>query len=408
MAVSWTLAAVLALWYGRGRRPSPGSLRMFIWAEAAVCVLRIYTAVAAAVADGTSETHGSTGNGTHSGTRNGTNGSNGRRNGSNSTGPVVTTVPASYLLFDDPVEGGLQVARWIAIACCCGLAVAVTILHARSELGEMELNAWVYLRHPPPPSSRRRRRIAAASSKGGSGGARGGERGDGPGGGHGSGSGGVSGESSGSGGESDSDSDGESDGSGEGNNPSPFSSSSSSCHCFSCGGRRGRRLVVPRLARVSWLEKYRIFGGMCGFLFHSASKVWFTVLYGELINAIFDGDGPEASRILACMFAASVVMGLFDAFGALLLEIASASIAASLQRHTFGAMVRSRAMRGRWGGENGERWERTERTERERRENRERDMREFIDRDQTERKHTDSPLGDCDANTAEMKRCEEI
>ena len=396
MAVSWTLAAVLALWYGRGRRPSPGSLRMFIWAEAAVCVLRIYTAVAAAVADGTSETHGSTGNGTHSGTRNRTNGTNGSN--SNSTGPVVTTVPASYLLFDDPVEGGLQVARWIAIACCCGLAVAVTILHARSELGEMELNAWVYLRHPPPPSSRRRRRIAAASSKGGSGGARGGERGDGPGGGHGSGSGGVSGESSGSGGESDSDSDsdGESDGSGEGNNPSSFSSSSSSCHCFSCGGRRGRRLVFPRLARVSWLEKYRIFGGMCGFLFHSASKVWFTVLYGELINAIFDGDGPEASRILACMFAASVVMGLFDAFGALLLEIASASIAASLQRHTFGAMVRSRAMRGRWGGENGERWERwerTERTERERRENRERDMREFIDRDQTEREHTDSPFG---------------
>ena len=338
---------------------------MFIWAEAAVCVLRIYTAVAAAVADGTSETHGSTGNGTHSGTSNGSNGTNGTtgRNGSNST--VVVMVPPSYLLFDDPVEGGLQVARWIAIACCCGLAVAVTILHARSELGEMELNAWVYLRHPPPPSSRRRRRIAAASSKGGSGGARGGERGGGPGGrpsgGHGSDSGGASEESSGNGSESDS----ESDGGGEGNPSSSSSSSSSSstssssCHCFSCGGRRGRRLVFPRLARVSWLEKYRIFGGMCGFLFHSASKVWFTVLYGELINAIFDGDGPEASRILACMFAASVVMGLFDAFGALLLEIASASIAASLQRHTFGAMVRSRAMRGREWGEMGERTERS-------------------------------------------------
>jgi len=69
------------------------------------------------------------------------------------------------------------------------------------------------------------------------------------------------------------------------------------------------------------------------------ARLLWAVLYGDLINQVYQGDIDEIHRILYRFIGVILFQGLFDAFGAASLELAASRLGTRLQRLTFSVLV---------------------------------------------------------------------
>eukprot|EP00656_Telonema_subtile_P052293 TRINITY_DN7250_c0_g2_i1.p1 TRINITY_DN7250_c0_g2~~TRINITY_DN7250_c0_g2_i1.p1 ORF type:complete len:951 (+),score=290.11 TRINITY_DN7250_c0_g2_i1:1213-4065(+) len=94
---------------------------------------------------------------------------------------------------------------------------------------------------------------------------------------------------------------------------------------------------VKRLLKLAAKDATLVSCGLIGFAIHAMCKLWVSVLFGELINKIYQGD--DVDQVLTEFAIATVAMGVFDAVGATSLDVAAVKLGTRLQRFTFNVMV---------------------------------------------------------------------
>lgn len=94
-----------------------------------------------------------------------------------------------------------------------------------------------------------------------------------------------------------------------------------------------------RLLHLSAKDRPYIAMGLICFVIHSMARLLWAVLYGQLIDAVYHGNGDEIRTILLKFIAVIVVQGGFDIIGAFCLELAASKLGTRLQKLTFSVLV---------------------------------------------------------------------
>jgi hypothetical protein len=104
-------------------------------------------------------------------------------------------------------------------------------------------------------------------------------------------------------------------------------------------GSASTRSKVCRLLRLGKPDAGYICLGISGFVLHASSKVWYQLLWGRLINAVYASDRAGAVVHSWQIFLASMLAVWFDQYASVFLSIGGARLSARLQRHVFSLIM---------------------------------------------------------------------
>ena len=96
---------------------------------------------------------------------------------------------------------------------------------------------------------------------------------------------------------------------------------------------------VRRLVRLGRPDACYIWLGISGFVLHASSKVWYQLLWGRLINAVYAGDREAAVANSWQILLASMMAVWFDQYASIFLSIGGARLSVRLQRHVFNLIM---------------------------------------------------------------------
>ena len=96
---------------------------------------------------------------------------------------------------------------------------------------------------------------------------------------------------------------------------------------------------VRRLLRLGRPDAMYVLLGIAGFIAHASAKVYYQLLYGQLINAVYQGDAQDITWIVVSQLIATLLMTWFDQFAGVFLEIGAARLSLRLQRQVFNLIM---------------------------------------------------------------------
>jgi hypothetical protein len=96
---------------------------------------------------------------------------------------------------------------------------------------------------------------------------------------------------------------------------------------------------VRRLVRLGRPDVWYIGLGISGFVLHASSKVWYQLLWGRLINAVYAGDRDGATTFSWQILLASMMAVWFDQYASVFLSIGGARLSVRLQRQVFNLIM---------------------------------------------------------------------
>ena len=111
--------------------------------------------------------------------------------------------------------------------------------------------------------------------------------------------------------------------------------------CPEKGGANGASICskVRRLVRLGKPDAWYILLGISGFVLHASSKVWYQLLWGRLINAVYAGDREAAVTNSWQILLASMLAVWFDQYASIFLSIGGARLSVRLQRQVFNLIM---------------------------------------------------------------------
>lgn len=107
-------------------------------------------------------------------------------------------------------------------------------------------------------------------------------------------------------------------------------------------GSKGSASVISRIRRLIRLgrpDARYICLGISGFVLHASSKVWYQLLWGRLIDAVYAGDRPGATATSWQILLASMMAVWFDQYASVFLSIGGARLSARLQHQVFSLIM---------------------------------------------------------------------
>ncbi len=115
----------------------------------------------------------------------------------------------------------------------------------------------------------------------------------------------------------------------------------SGCQCSQNSGAHSPSACtkIRRLLRLGKPDAIYIWLGISGFVLHASSKVWYQLLWGRLINAVYLSNRSGVVANSWQILLASMMAVWFDQYASIFLSIGGARLSTRLQRHVFNLIM---------------------------------------------------------------------